>query len=129
MYESYTRQSLPTREYRELLGAALCVFNSNVGFIIENILRLSESSNWYELMDKEAGRLKKDVANIISKKTGNNEIEVLFCEIIGMRNRIIHSFRITSKTGEQSLATKTKIQEGNSQWQILVSSATPPVSV
>ena len=37
MYEPYTRQSLPSKEYRELLGSALCVFSSNNGFIIENI--------------------------------------------------------------------------------------------
>lgn len=33
MYEPYTRQSLPSKEYRELLGSALCVFSSNNGFI------------------------------------------------------------------------------------------------
>ena len=38
MYESYTRQSLPTKQYRELLGSAICVFNSNNAFIIENIV-------------------------------------------------------------------------------------------
>ena len=27
MYEPYTRQSLPDKEYRELLGSAICVFN------------------------------------------------------------------------------------------------------
>ena len=32
MYEPYTRQSLPSKEYRELLGSALCVFSSNNGF-------------------------------------------------------------------------------------------------
>ena len=40
MYERYTRQSLPSKNYRELIGTALCVFNSNNGFIIENILRV-----------------------------------------------------------------------------------------
>ena len=35
MYENYTRQSLPSKEYRELLGSAICVFNSNNSFIIE----------------------------------------------------------------------------------------------
>lgn len=37
VYERYTRQSLPTKEYREVLGTALCVFNSSNGFIIENL--------------------------------------------------------------------------------------------
>lgn len=35
-----------------------------------------------------------------------------------MRNRIIHGFRITSKTGEQILGTKTKIKNGNIQFEI-----------
>lgn len=39
MYENYTRHSLPDKEYRELLGSAICVFNSNNSFIIENVLR------------------------------------------------------------------------------------------
>ena len=49
MYEDYTRQSLPSKEYRELLGSALCVFNSNNAFIIENILREDGGANynWY----------------------------------------------------------------------------------
>lgn len=43
MYENYTRQSLPTKEYRELVGTALCVFNSNNGFIIENLIKTDNS--------------------------------------------------------------------------------------
>ena len=39
LYEKYTHQSLPEREYRKLLGSAICVFNSNNQFVIENILR------------------------------------------------------------------------------------------
>ena len=34
MYEKYTRQSLPNDDYRELLGSAISVFNSNNAFII-----------------------------------------------------------------------------------------------
>ena len=48
MYENYSRQSLPTKEYRELLGSALCVFSSNNGFIIENIINTDDSFNWYD---------------------------------------------------------------------------------
>jgi len=40
MYEEYSKQALPSKKYRELLGSALCVFNSNNAFIIENILRV-----------------------------------------------------------------------------------------
>lgn len=118
MYESYTRQSLPSKEYRELLGTALCVFNSNNGFIIENIIRTNTSFDWYELIDKESGNLRKCISETISKECGTTEIEDLFLEIINMRNRIIHSFRITSKTGEQVLATKTRKKEGDVQFEI-----------
>ena len=118
MYENYTRQSLPTKEYRELLGTALCVFNSNNGFIIENIIKTDCSFDWYELIDKESGLLQPFISNTISNKCGNTDIEDLFLEIVTMRNRIIHSFRITSKTNEQILATKTRKKEGNIQFYI-----------
>ena len=38
MYEKYSRQALPEKDYRELLGTAICVFNSNNAFVIENII-------------------------------------------------------------------------------------------
>ena len=50
--------------------------------------------------------LKNSIADTISRNTGNKDIEILFSEIVEMRNRIIHGFRITSKQGEQILATK-----------------------
>lgn len=118
MYESYTRQSLPTKEYRELLGSALCVFSSNNGFIIENIIKTNDSFDWYELIDKESGLLRRTISETISNKCGNTEIEDLFFEVVNMRNRIIHGFRITSKSGEQVLATKTRKKDGNDQFEI-----------
>ncbi len=118
MYESYTRQSLPAKEYRELLGTALCVFNSNNGFIIENIIRTNTSSDWYELIDKESGCLRTIISETISKECETTEIEDLFLMIVNMRNRIIHSFRITSNSGEQVLATKSRKKEGNIQFEI-----------
>lgn len=118
MYENYSKQSLPTKEYCELLGVALCVFSSNNGFIIENIISTNDSLNWHDLIDKESGLLKKYIASTISNKTGNKEIENLFLEIVNMRNRIIHGFRITSKQGEQILATKTRKKDGNIQFEI-----------
>lgn len=65
MYEDYTNQSLSSKEYRELLGTAIYVFNSNNGFLIENILRADENNkyDWYELIDKMGGDLK----NIVTK--------------------------------------------------------------
>lgn len=51
-------------------------------------------------------------------KCGNTDIEKLFSEIVNMRNRIIHGFRITSKNDEQILATKTRKKEGNIQFEI-----------
>ena len=118
MYESYTRQSLPAKEYRELLGTALCVFNSNNGFIIENIIRTNTSFDWYELIDKESGLLRTIISETISKECDTTEIEDLFLKIVSMRNRIIHSFRITSNNGEQVLATKFRKKEGNIQFEI-----------
>lgn len=119
MYEDYSRQALPTKHYRELLGSAICVFNSNNAFLIENILRFDEQQqhNWYELIDKTSGSLKRIIQEVISIKYGN-EIEQLFLEIVTMRNRIIHSFQITNKEGFQVLATKEKIEEGNRQFHI-----------
>ena len=117
MYEIYTRQSLPEKQYRELLGTALCVFNSNIAFVIENILRIDNASSWYQLMDKKSGELKKHVANTICKN-GNQDIADAFADLIERRNRIIHSFQITDVDGLQKLATKTKINKGNRQFII-----------
>lgn len=118
MYENYTKQSLPTKEYRELLGSALCVFSSNNGFIIENIIKTNDSFDWYELIDKESGYLRNMISETISNQCGNTDIEDLFVEIVNMRNRIIHGFRITSENGEQILATKTRKKDGNIQFEI-----------
>ena len=119
MYESYTRQSLPTKQYRELLGSAICVFNSNNAFIIENILKCDDLGkyDWYNLMDMKSGELKRSVRDVITTKCGD-KIETLFTKIIEMRNRIIHSYRITNATGEQVLATKEKVKDGNRQFEI-----------
>ncbi|MBP3618983.1 MAG: selenium binding protein [Lachnospiraceae bacterium] len=118
MYEKYTRQALPPKEYRELLGSALCVFNSNNAFVIENILRSDEGNNynWYELMDCESGKLKEPLKNTITRKVGQSIAE-LFNELVYMRNRIIHSFQVTHE-GEQILATKERIKDGNGQFKI-----------
>ena len=119
MYETYSKQSLPEKEYRELLGTALCVFSSNNGFLIENIIRTNVSpASWYDLIDKTSGQLKKHLSSTISKKSGNKDIENLFLEMAKMRNRIIHGFRITSKEGEQILATKERKENGHLQFEI-----------
>lgn len=119
MYEEYTHQSLPSKRYRELLGSAICVFNSNNAFIIETILRLdiSRDYTWSHLMDLESGRLKPSVHNVISTHCGP-EIEELFVELIKRRNRIIHSYRITNAANEQVLATKEKVEKGNRRFEI-----------
>lgn len=119
MYENYTKQALPEKRYRELVGTALCVFNSNNAFIIETILRLDISGkyDWYHLTDLESGKLKPSVHNVIVSKCGN-EIENLFTELVERRNRIIHSFRITNSSNQQVLATKTLIKDGNKQFEI-----------
>lgn len=113
MYERYTRQALPEKDYRELLGSAICVFNSNNSFIIENIIRedISNKYNWFELIDLESGKLKNAIKETITKKSKDENIANLFDEIVTMRNRIVHSFQITDKGEEQKLATKDR--EGN----------------
>ena len=109
MYEEYSKQSLPNRKYRELLGSSLCVFNSNNAFIIENILRIeNDKYNWSDLIDKTSGNLVPIVEKTISKVTKNNVISTMFCDLVNTRNRIIHSFQITDEVGNQLLATKER---------------------
>ena len=119
MYEKYTHQSLPSKQYRELLGSAICVFNANNAFVIETILRLDIQKiyDWFHLTDLESGRLKPSIQNVISTKCGP-DIEKLFEEIIDRRNRIVHSFQITNKNGDQVLATKEKVSAVNRQFEI-----------
>ena len=118
MYERYTRQALPSKEYRELLGSAICVFNSNNAFIIENILHTDNTTNnWYDLVDLTSGALSRKINDTISRRAGN-DIAKLFSELVEMRNRIIHSFQITAENGEQMLATKTRKEDGNRQFRI-----------
>ena len=115
--DELTRQALPPNDYLLLLGASICVFNANNAFVIENIVETSpETESWHELIDMKSGRLKKHIANTISKKTENSEIANLFNEVVNMRNRIIHSFQITAEDGRQMLATK----EQNSGKQLLI---------
>lgn len=108
MYENYSRQALPSKEYRALLGSAVCVFNSNNSFIIENILSHDDDNkySWYNLIDGPSGELALSIKETITKKSGT-KIASLFNEVVGMRNRIIHSFQVTYKD-EQVLATKKK---------------------
>lgn len=115
MYEDYSHQSVPSKKYRELIGTAVCVFNSNNGFIIENILRIDNDKtyNWFELTDRTSGRLSNPIKETITKAS-NDSIANLFEELVEIRNRIIHSFRITateamsSDNDDQILATKHK---------------------
>lgn len=109
MYENYTRQALPSKTYRELLGSSVCVFNSNNSFIIENILRNDEHSNytWHNLIDQVSGNLHEPIRQKITANS-DDEIANLFKSICAKRNRIIHSFQITDTDHEQRLATKDK---------------------
>ena len=110
MYEKYTSQSLPEKDYRELLGSAICVFNSNNNFIIENIVKGDKNNQyiWHDLIDLSSGDLEKAIKEIITQKTGNTKIGKLFGKLCEIRNRIVHSFQITNEEGEQILASKNK---------------------
>jgi hypothetical protein len=117
MNESYTTQTLPSKKYRELIGTAICVFNSNNSFVIENILRVDQTGQyrWHKLIDIVSGRLSSD-GDIEKTITANSDetIAKLFIEIVDIRNRIVHSFQITAPAGitddpdNQMLATKHK---------------------
>lgn len=109
MYEIYTKQALPSRRYRELIGTAQCVFSSNNAFIIESILKFDPSDRycWHQLIDQTSGRLIDPIRSTISTVAGK-EIEELFSEIVQMRNRIDHGYQITDKDGEQRIASKDK---------------------
>ena len=88
MYETYTRQSLPSKHYRELLGTSLVVFNANNSFLIESILKInvSQQTNWYKLIDLSSGDLKKYL-DLVTQKTDNKTIEEQFNKLIIHRNR------------------------------------------
>jgi len=108
MTNSITRQALPSKNYLELLGTAICVFNSNNAFIIENILRIdSFNYDWNSLIDETSGRLKPPLKKTISKNSGN-KIAVMFDKLVEKRNRIIHSFQVTADNDEQMLRTNVK---------------------
>jgi len=116
MYENFTHQALPSKEYRELLGTAICVFNSNNSFIIENILAHDHANiySWYDLIDRTSGQLKQQIEETISRISGQKIFD-LFSAIVKKRNRISHSFQITDVNGEQILRTK---DENNNQYNI-----------
>lgn len=99
-----TRQSLPDEEYIRLLGVAISIFASNNGFVIENILHTDPKENWYILTDKTSGKIHETLEKVLDEKY--SKIINLFGELVEMRNRIIHGFRITSSDNEQILATK-----------------------
>ncbi len=101
-----------------MLGSALCVFNANNAFVIENILRNDDKGkiNWYSLVDLESGNLKPSIQETISRKCGTS-IERLFSQLVQKRNRIIHSFQIT-KDGQQILVTKERQKDGGKQFVI-----------
>ena len=112
MYKANTRQALPSKIYLELLGSAICVFNSNNAFVIENILRIDDLNyNWYELIDRTSGELTAPVKETITKNSNKNKkFASLFFDIVSKRNRIIHSFQVTYNN-EQMLCTKNKKNE------------------
>lgn len=115
VYTELTRQSMPTEEYRTLLGTAICAFSSNNGFIIENLLRSDDSLSWYELTDRMSGKLAEVIEDAIRGEDGRR-IAKKFKTLVEQRNRIIHGFRCTSPDGEQILATKE--QETHRQFYI-----------
>lgn len=113
MYEKYTLQAVPSPTYRELLGTAICVFNSNNQFIIEIYLSIENSKSWYDLNDQMSGKVLESIKPMLVKD-GDDSIPELYANLIQKRNRIIHSFQITNGS-EQLLRTKDKL---NNQYNI-----------
>lgn len=124
MRSQYTSQPVSDPEYMTLLGTALYVFNSNNAFIIENMLNVSNYRDWWHLIDQESGIIDAMLrGKHYSTFKEHEEILRLFHDLVLRRNRIIHSFPITSyKESDdpdgQILYTKEKIEAGNNQFTI-----------
>lgn len=99
MKNPYTIQALPNKEYLELVGTAMYSFDSNNAFIIENLLYISDYHDWWELIDQESGSIQSIME---SKKyrhafqKNDQYIIELFHDLTIKRNRIVHSFPVTS---------------------------------
>ena len=96
MSESYTRQALPSKKYRELIGTAICVFNSNNSFVIENILRADQTGKyeWHKLIDETSGDLAPAIKKTITASS-NTTIAKLFIKyhaetFLGLQNTPIN---------------------------------------
>ena len=125
MRSQYSNQPVSDPEYMTLLGTALYVFNANNAFIIENMLNISDYRDWWYLIDQESGTINSMIQgkHYSSAFNGHDEILYLFHDLVLRRNRIIHSFPITSyKESDdpdgQILRTKEKIKNGNNQFTI-----------
>lgn len=125
MRSQYSNQPVSDPEYMTLLGTALYVFNANNAFIIENMLNISDYRDWWYLIDQESGTINSMIQgkHYSSTFNGHDEILYLFHDLVLRRNRIIHSFPITSyKESDdpdgQILRTKEKIKNGNNQFTI-----------
>ncbi|OAT30947.1 selenium binding protein [Proteus myxofaciens] len=117
MYEDYSRQSLPSKKYRELLGTAFCVFNSNNKFVIENILKLDRYHyySWYELIDKDSALLLTDIKKTITRESGP-EIAETFNELVQMRARLVQSFQVTVDDGVDNQILATRYSDGRQEY-------------
>ena len=125
MRSQYSNQPVSDPEYMTLLGTTLYVFNANNAFIIENMLNISDYRDWWYLIDQESGTINSMIQgkHYSSAFNGHDEILYLFHDLVLRRNRIIHSFPITSyKESDdpdgQILRTKEKIKNGNNQFTI-----------
>lgn len=125
MYSQYSNQPVSDPEYMTLLGTALYVFNANNAFIIENMLNVSNHRDWWHLIDQESGNIDSMIQSrhYSSAFNEHNEILSLFHDLVLRRNRIIHSFPVTSYEESddpdgQILRTKEKVEAGNNQFTI-----------
>lgn len=125
MRSKYSNQPVSDPEYMTLLGTALYVFNANNAFIIENMLNVSDFQDWWHLVDQQSGNIESMIHGRHYSLAFNehDEIPHLFHDLVLRRNRIIHSFPVTSHKESddpdgQILRTKEKIEAGNNQFTI-----------
>lgn len=78
MYKVVYKATTSKKEYRALPGSALCIFNSNFTFVIENIFRKNPNRyQCHELIVLENGKLKN---RLVLRMTMRLSICLALCE-------------------------------------------------
>lgn len=101
----YSNDPLPSLEYLQLLGTALYVFNNTNTLVIETILKCDRDQfTWNDLIDRNSGNLRWPIRQTIAKSS--NVFVEDFEALVGVRNRIAHSYQILDESGQPVLAAR-----------------------